>query len=460
MADKSIRAQSDQVAAMSAPWAMIDALMEGTTAMRAAGKTFLPQWPKEEDDSYQKRLGTAVLHPVFKRTVLVNAARPFSRPMSIDVAARIQAWLPNIDNQGTDLGSFAVQLMVGCLSKGLIGVLVDYPKAPGVRTQSDEKATGVRPYWVKYQAQNILGWKDEQTTGALKITQLRLLEMADVPDGEYGVKKVEQVRVLTPGAWATYRQNKEKPEQWDEVESGTTTLQFIPFQFFYGVRKSFGVGVSPLLDLAYQNVEHWQSASDQQTILHVARVPILFAKCFGAGEITIGAGSAATSDNEKAEMEYVEHSGAAIEAGQEALVSLEDRMRSTGAELVALQAGLITATQVSADGEATRSLLQQIVEVFEDSMESCLDFMGDWVQEKAPAEVVLHKEYGIAATGDGQALVGAKKAGAISAQTLFEELQRRDVISQDRTWEVESPRLTTEAKAAQALQQESEPEPA
>lgn len=459
MADKSIRAQSDQVSAMAKPWNMIDALMEGTPAMRASGKTFLPQWPKEPDDSYQRRLGTAVLHPVFKRTVLVNAARPFSRPMKLETAARVQEWTSNIDNQGTDLGAFAVQLMVGCLSKGLIGVLVDYPKADGVRTQSDEKAAGVRPYFVKYLANSILGWKAEQTTGALKLTQLRLLEMAEIPNGEYGMKAVEQVRVLTPGAWATYQESKEKKDEWLEVDSGKTTLTFIPFQFFYGVRQAFGVGCSPLLDLAYQNVEHWQSASDQQTILHVARVPLLFAKCFGDGEITIGAASAASSDNEKAELEYVEHSGAAIEAGTVSLTNLEDRMRSTGAELVALQVGLITATQVSADGEATRSLLQQIVEVFEDSMEACLDFMGEWVGDKSPATVELHKEYGLAASNDGQALVGAKKAGAISAKTLFQELQRRDVVSQDRNWDDESKQLGTEAKAAQAAQQEPDPEP-
>jgi hypothetical protein len=35
------------------------------------------------------------------------------------------------------------------------------------------------------------------------------------------------------------------------------------------------MGISPLRDLAYLNVKHWQSQSDQDTILHVARVPIL-----------------------------------------------------------------------------------------------------------------------------------------------------------------------------------------
>jgi hypothetical protein len=49
---------------------------------------------------------------------------------------------------------------------------------------------------------------------------------------------------------------------------------YIPFVPLYGWRR-LHVGISPLRDLAYLNVKHWQSQSDQDTILHVARVPIL-----------------------------------------------------------------------------------------------------------------------------------------------------------------------------------------
>jgi hypothetical protein len=41
------------------------------------------------------------------------------------------------------------------------------------------------------------------------------------------------------------------------------------------LRCAFGDGEPPLLDLAYLNVKHWQSQSDQDNILHIARVPIL-----------------------------------------------------------------------------------------------------------------------------------------------------------------------------------------
>lgn len=448
MADKSIRAVSSTISAMSTDWPMIDALMDGTPAMRAAGKAFLPKWPKEEQDAYDARLATAVLHPVFKRTVLVNAARPFSKAMTFGdkTPPKIQEWIEDIDQQGTSLAAFSVQAMVACLSKGLHGVLVDYPKAEAVKTKADEKAAGVRPYWVHYPAGTILGWKTVLGKDGLQFSQLRLLEAAEVEDGAYGIKTVEQVRVLSPGKWETYRQNKDNQDIWDLAGSGTTTLPVVPFVFFYGIRSTFGVGHSPMRDLAFQNVEHWQSASDQQTILHVARVPILFLKNFETDKpINIGAGCAISADGEHADAKYVEHSGNAIQAGKESLIDLQDRMRSSGAELISLLPAYTTATQVSSDTEATKSLLQQIVEVFEESVEACLNLMAAWVNEDETAEVAIYKDFGALTDTDPQVLNAAAAGGSISKQTHFEELQRRDVVAADRTWEDELARLELEA---------------
>lgn len=436
---------------MSTDWAMIDALMIGTSAMRAGGKTWLPKWPKESDEAYKERLHTAVLHPVFKRTVLVNSSRPFSRPVTVgdNTPPNIVEWMKDIDLQGTAFGAFALQIMTACLSKGLHGILVDYPKAPEVRTQADEKAAGARPYWVHYPANSILGWKTEKAAKGLQLTQLRLLEFVEVPNGQFLTKSIEQVRVLTPGSWAVYRKNDKDPEIWDEFEHGVTTLDYVPFKFFYGTRKGFGIGNSPLLDLAYQNIEHWQSASDQQTILHVARVPILFVKCLGdETTLVVGAGTSIVSDQEHGDAKYVEHSGKAIQAGKESIEALEDRMRAGGAELISLDAGFATATEVSSDSEASKSLLQQVCENFEESAQQCMVYMADWVKEKGEPAVELYKDFGIAATGDPATLSGAVGTGTLSKQTHFEELQRRDVVASDRTWEDEQSRLGTDAAQA------------
>jgi hypothetical protein len=42
-------------------------------------------------------------------------------------------------------------------------------------------------------------------------------------------------------------------------------------------------GSPPLLNLALLNIKHWQSQSEQDNILHVARVPLLVAYGLGKG---------------------------------------------------------------------------------------------------------------------------------------------------------------------------------
>lgn len=442
MADSSIRQQSDKISAQSVNWPMISALMTGTSAMRAAGKALLPQWPNEDEAAYKARLAQATLHAVFKRTVIINAARPFSRAIEVSekTPKEVSDLFDDVDLQDSNLSAFASQLMEDCLSFGLTGVLVDYPKAAGVRTKADELAAGVRPYLTRYPATTILGWKLKNK----ELAQLRLLESVEVDDGDYGTKSVEQVRVLTPGAWAVYQPSANDANEWDLIDEGTTSLPFIPFVFFYGTRKEFGVGISPLLDLAFQNVEHYQSASDQQTILHVARVPILFAKGFGDSEITIGASTATSTENPDADLSYVEHTGASIGAGRQSLLDLEDRMRATGAELIAQKPAHVTATQVSTEGEASKSLLQQIVEVFEESLEKCLNYMAAWIGKPQTAEVEIYKDFDAMTGSDPGALISAAGKGVLSKQTLFNELKRRDFIASDRSWETEQQQMAAE----------------
>lgn len=450
---------------MAKEWPMLDALVGGTHAMRAAGNIFLPKWPAEDQASYNARLATATLFPSFSRTSGVMAAKPLARPITLDkIPAEFEEWLENIDLAGTNLHGFVSQIMLDCLQKGLSGVLVEYPKADGIRTRAEEMEAGTRPYLTRYPAGTILGWRvDPKTPGLL--LQLRLLETVEEPEGEFGVKQIKQVRVLIPGAWQVWRKRAVPTgngEEWAIYEEGPTTLDKIPFVFFYGTKCCFGCGMSPLIDLAYLNVEHWQSSSDQQTILHVARVPILFAKGFNDGDnLVVGAATACRATNPDADLTYVEHTGAAIAAGRQSILDLEDRMRQTGAELLVQKPMTTTATQVVSEGDGNRSTLQRIVEAFEDSLETCLNLMGEWIGQKIACEVLLYKDFGAATLSDQSAnvLLTAEKQGVVSKETAFNQLQRSDIVPHevqyaDELVKIEADRQTDikrQAQTAKAL---------
>lgn len=434
MAQK-VQTQSPEVQALAQNWPIAEALLGGTAAMRAAGASFLPKWPGEERESYDARLATATLFPAFGRTLGVMTGKPFSKQITLgdDVPPKIKAWCDDVDLQGNNLHTFAASVMDEVLGYGLAGVLVDHPKVEGARTLADERAIGARPYMVAIKHNQILGWKAERRSGATVLTQLRLAETKEVPDGEFGTKHEPRVRVLVPGAWAVYMPGAKAEDDWIIEDEGATTLGLIPFSAFYGKKRGFMDGVSPLLDLAHLNVKHWQSQSDQDTILHVARVPIL--AMIGADDdskLTVGA-SAAVKLPLGAEMKFVEHTGAAIEAGAKSLEALEDQMIQTGAELLVQKPGQRSATEANNDAEANKSDLQRITEGFEDSLDSALQFMALWVGEAQGGHASLFKDFGAATLTEAgaQLVISMQQAGYITKPTAIKELQRRGMLAAD-----------------------------
>jgi len=388
--EKTVRTESAAVASMAADWPMLRALMGGTRAMREAGKTWLPPFPQEEEKAYSARLKTAVLHPVYSRTCKVMAAKPFSQPVGMSgFSAQTLGWLRDCDRAGSNWQTFAMQTATNAIAYGIDCVQVESTGDGQSRTRADEKRAGVRPYLVRWPAGSVLGWKTDPASGSL--TQIRLLETVAASDGLFHQATIEQVRVLEPGSWAVWRKNERG--EWAEHDSGATSLDVIPVVFIYGQREALGVGRPLMPDLAYQNIEHWQSRSDQQTILHVARVPILFAKGFSTGEnIVIGASQATQSNSDGADLRYVEHSGAAIAAGKADIDDLEERMRKTGAEVLTVPTAQKTATQAGIEADASKSLMQAFAENLEDSLAEIMALWCRWTGE-TPGVVEIVKNF-------------------------------------------------------------------
>lgn len=67
-----------ELAAMIDHWSLVDALKGGTRSMRDAGKSYLPAFPHEDEDSYANRLKAATLLPAYAETVQQMAGRVFA----------------------------------------------------------------------------------------------------------------------------------------------------------------------------------------------------------------------------------------------------------------------------------------------------------------------------------------------------------------------------------------------
>lgn len=454
MTDVSTKTSS--VTAMEPDWELARALLGGTRAMRASGQKHLPKWPNEEDKAYDCRLASAVLFPAYKRTVDTLTGKPFSEPITLgeDVPAKIGEWTADIDLRGRNIDAFAADVMESALGYGICGILVDYPTThdkdgkPLYVTRAAELSAGVRPYFIQIHPWQIIGWRDQYANGIWQLTQLRLMESVDEEDGDFGVKTIAQVRVLTPGAWEVFRQNEKK--EWVSHAKGGTSLNIIPYVPVYGQRVEFMVGRPPLIEVANLNVAHWQCASDQQTILHVARVPILAVIGVDPETFTMTVGaSSAVKIPQGGDMKWVEHTGKAIEAGANELEALEERMRQAGAELLVLRPGKITATQTATENAVGMCALHRIANNLEDALDQALQIMAEWVGEASGGHVELFKDFGAASLAEAstQILLDSASAGKISDETYFSEMKRRGIVSPNIDWKDEKERIDAQGPA-------------
>ena len=194
----------------------------------------------------------------------------------------------------------------------------------------------------------------------------------------------------------------------------------------------------PLLDLAHLSVAHWQSASDQRHILHVARVPILFGSGFNDENepdiFEIGPNRAITGPT-GADLKYVEHSGAAMEAGRQDLLDLEARMAVVGADLLLKRPGVMTATQRILDEGAADSQLAAIALEFQDGLERAFGFAARWMGfgGDAGGSLSVNREFGthLRDPSELDLLLRARLNGDISHETFVRELIRRGVLPED-----------------------------
>ena len=443
-------------------WGMVEALKGGTAAMRAARETFLPRHEAEREDAYKVRLERSFLFTAYARTIELLVGKAFSKPVTPGdtVPENLKEFFKDIDLAGTDLHTFAAQLFEAGLDEGVSYILVDLPNTQPATTLAEERQAGVRPYWSLIKASSVIGWRVVIENGKPVLDQLRIAESAVVPDGEFGEKVVQRVRVYyRDGRWQLWE--ADKPQQGQQarayqlVQEGQLTLGRIPLLAFYAKKVGHMEGRPRLEDLAWLNVEHWQKSSDQNHILHVARVPILFGKGF-EGAVEVSPNTLVTAQGEHADLKYVEHSGAAIGAGQTDLDSLVDRMAALGVDMLIKRKATSGTADATATGKAItesgeNSILGNLARSLKLTLDAALALTAEWLKLDATqaGEIDMDTQLGVPAAdkGDLEVLLKARMAGEISAETFFAEMQRREVLDPSVDYDEERQRIEQEGPA-------------
>lgn len=446
---------------MAPLWDLVDTLRGNTPAMRNARHKFLPQEQRESEPAYNARLHRSFLYGAYGDTIEKLAGKPFSRNVTIegDAPGSLALIEDQADMTGRNLSEFSKDVFEAAVDHGLTHILVDFPVVDRGMNLGQERQEKIHPYFTHIKATQLIAWREEKAhNGESKLTQIRIYEKRTEADGEFGERVVEYIRVINApveanaeqstdaqvGTWQLWRRDRNEQakaqtpsDEFTIFKRGTHDFPGIPLVTVYSDRTNFMMARPAMEDLAWLNIAHWQSSSDQRNILRFARVGILFQKGVSEEElekgITIGPSNMIRSTNPDSDMKYVEHSGKAIGAGRQDLVDLKEEMQVLGLQPFLVGAGNRTATEVGAGEERNLTEIQSWIRGLENALNQAYEMASIWAGVELPEDfkVNIFNEFGITstATADTEVLLKMRMAGTISHETFLEEVKRRGVLS-------------------------------
>jgi hypothetical protein len=382
-----VRQPSPQFDFMMERWELPLDLYNGRRAMIEAGRKWLPQNPAEQDDAYAVRLNRSTLYNVFRKTIDSASGTALMKSINIsNLPPELEYLKHNATGDGRSMDEVADELIRHHLLFGKAHILTDFPLVDTENlTYADFKNAGFNPYFNVVNPTSLVGWNYDLQTGYPRLTHIRVVEneITSDPDNPWLTMNRQQVKVWYNDRIEVYTHN-DSQGVWELTENvSENILGYIPLTTGYSNKQGFLIATPPLEDLADVNRAHWCSSSDQNSILHIARVPILLASGFGSDElqgISIGPSRMITTTSDTANIRFVEHSGKAIEAGDRDLNNLERQMKTLGADLImGKSADRQTATARQLDAAESLTLMQLTVRSTARMLEDAIMIAGDWI---------------------------------------------------------------------------------
>jgi hypothetical protein len=440
--------------AMEPAWRVIAANLEGIKHLRQHPLVYLPKFPRERDDSYALRIQLSSYTPFLSRLVRGAAGLILRKSIHLETDDPFwEEWRKNVDRCGTTLDDFAKMLLLVSLAYGHSSVLVDYPSVEA-RTLKEERDAAATPYLLMVPPWATIGRRQDPRVGFGKLQQVRIRETSEVPDGDYGVRLENRVRVLYPGRYELWAQ-AENATGWSMVTGGALGLKEIPLATTYSGRTGFLTSRPPLLDCAELNLTHYQRRTDLTMALVVGAQPLLLLMGFDEDDDGV-----ALSVNNAIKLpingdgKYAEPSGASYEALQIELDKIADQILTLGVATLARQQDFQESGLAKGlDRAESNSMLAGVLRDLEKTLQQALGWVAEYAGVEAPT-VIIDDDFDhqtLEPTMVAQ-LVNLKREGALTLELLLQILQSGGIVPEDI--DLEAVIDQAEAEAAERMEQE------
>ena len=369
----------------------------GTLQLRALREYYLPKFEQEHPNDYTQRTVRATLYNALGRTVEGLTGIAFRKPMALaeNLPEPLVLVLMDLDRLGTPIQRMVVRLFGAALTTGHTHVLVDMPRAAGFETLADERRAGVRPYWVPIGAANVLRAYPSASDPS-RLGRFAYMEHVTVPQGQFGDIEMARVREYYDQAGAvSYRSwtRVAGKEKWEEETPMTTMsgISRIPVVTMYTNRTGFFTSEPPLLDLAMENVAHFQISSDRRTTLHKIGMPtpVITGEADSEKNYKFGPSSALVLPDPQSKAYFLEPSGGGLSESREELKDIEKRMAALGLSMLQTDTRAAeTAEAHRISREQTTSALHLAVTNVGAGLNEAVNLTAEWMGREAVEDPV------------------------------------------------------------------------
>ncbi len=429
-------------------WEIMKAVTEGTEYLRENSEAFLPLEPREDFDAYMARVNRAVFSPFTQRLIRAATGLVLRKPITLTGDPYwTETFKMDVDGCGSDLDEYARRILMCSLTYGQSHILVDYPAPSGALSLAEERQQNRRPYWIEVDPNNLYGWRLDRESNYGNLIQARIAEKAVLPDGDFGEKVYDQIRVIEPGRYRVFRKKEQIEEMYDvsdnsvtgnfemgsadkdyqQVESGEFSLGEIPLVTIYSGKTENLVSKPPLLDIAYLNLAHFQRQADLIHSLHVASQPMLVMEGYDdqTKDLAISVNYAmATQPGNK--IYYVEPASSAFDAQSAEIKELQMQMATLGISTLSQQKFVAESADARRlDRVDTNSMLAMVSMELEQKLQKCFNFSAEYVGIEPP-EVKISRDFDI------ERLIGQDITAltALFDQQIIDREEFRDILVQ------------------------------
>lgn len=461
--DDTMLQRSDDLADMVEYWDQTDTIVDGIKAVRLLGDRFLPRFTEEDSQEFEFRLSLTKMTNVYRDIVESLSAKPFEREVQIigdDVPEQLKEFALDVDGAGNNVTSFTNSVFFNGINSAIDWIYVDFPKQTQQYPNLEAyKAAGLRPYWSRVLARNVIIATSEMIGGVETLTFIRIYEpgkTAHIREFEREANGVIQWRLFED----TGTKNTETGTAFVQIDAGIMTIPVIPLvPFITGRRDGRTWRILPSMqDAADLQIELYQQESGLKFAKTLTAYPMLSANGVKPQmeadnttpkRIRVGPNrilyAPPDGSGKSGSWSYVEPSAESLKFLAADIIETIKELRELGRQPLTVASQNLTkeTTQVAA-GKA-KSAIKQWAVGLENALVKAMNITVMYYQLQYNPVINVYKEFDeFYEDGSLTSLASDRDRGDLSQETYWKEMKRRGVLAQDFDADDERARLLKE----------------